>query len=77
MSGDGGDARAMAQQVWGIFVGKTVVDAVGKRVGKVARVTPAALIVRCGYLFHTEEAIAREEIDRYEAGRLVLRRRRR
>ena len=73
----GGEGRAArAQQVWGVFVGKPVVDAAGKGVGRVARVTPTHLIVRCGYLFHKEEAIARDDIDRYEAGKLVLKARR-
>lgn len=69
-----GDEATTTQQVWGIFVGKTVVDAAGKRVGTVARVTATQLIVRCGYLFHKEEAVDRDEIDRYDNGKLFLKR---
>jgi hypothetical protein len=68
------DATMIMRPVGSIPVGTVVLDAAGDKVGRVHFADSVALLVHRGWLFPSEEEIPLREVDRYQDGKLILRR---
>jgi hypothetical protein len=68
------DTAMMAGSVYGVLIGASVVDAVGKPVGRVRWADAQALTVDRGWLLPVQTQIPLNEVDRYQDGRLILKR---
>lgn len=63
-----------AEAGFGIPRGAPVLDAAGEKLGTVREADAYALVVERGFLFVTDFEIPLDEVDRYEDGRLILKR---
>jgi hypothetical protein len=68
------EATATFEAMHGIPIGVPVYDAAGVKVGRVRWADPLGLAVERGWLFHTESEIPLDEVDRYQDGKLYLKR---
>ena len=68
------DASLTADANWSIPRGAPVLDAAGEKLGTVVDADTLFLLVERGIFFVTDYQIPLEEVDRYEDGRLILKR---